>query len=180
MPANMKRQIAAMFLEMAKKKPVDKITVTDLVEACDISRQTFYYHFQDLLEVIEWLAQQALEKGLEASLGTSDPREAIRQFFAVVSCGHEIIPKLLQSRKRSYVEGLIVSGVRSYLQALAQRQVLDLGQQPEEREITLEFYTYGISGLIVHHSEGKTMDADLLSHHVCRLVFPEQPASAVG
>jgi AcrR family transcriptional regulator len=180
MSANMKRQIAAMYLEMAKKKPVDKITVTDLVEVCDISRQTFYYHFQDLLEVIEWLSQQALERCLEVSLKEEDPQEAIRQFFCVVADGREIIPKLLQSRKRSYVEGLIVAGVRRYLLALAQQQDLDLGQTPDQREITLEFYAYGISGLIVRHSEGKAMDPDLLSQQVYRLMSSDQPISAAG
>ena len=53
MPVNMKNMIADAFLAMTARKSVDKITVKDLVEACDISRQTFYYHFQDILEVIE-------------------------------------------------------------------------------------------------------------------------------
>lgn len=65
LPVNMKEAIAKAFMEISKTKSVDKITVKDLVEACHISRQTFYYHFQDILEVIEWSVEQAFERVLE-------------------------------------------------------------------------------------------------------------------
>ena len=54
MPANTKTMIAETFFNMAKGKSIDKITVTDLVERCKISRQTFYYHFKDIMDVLEW------------------------------------------------------------------------------------------------------------------------------
>lgn len=61
----MKAAIAGAFMEVSKTKSVDKITVKDLVETCHISRQTFYYHFRDILEVIEWFVQQIFEEVLE-------------------------------------------------------------------------------------------------------------------
>ena len=61
MAVNMKSMIAETFMALSKTKDVDKITVMDLVKACHISRQTFYYHFQDILEVIEWSMQQAFQ-----------------------------------------------------------------------------------------------------------------------
>lgn len=42
MPINMKALIAETFASLAQHKDIDKITVKDLVEACSISRQTFY------------------------------------------------------------------------------------------------------------------------------------------
>ena len=53
MPVNVKNLIAETFVRLSDEKNIDKITVKDIVEACGISRQAFYYHFQDLLEVIE-------------------------------------------------------------------------------------------------------------------------------
>ena len=55
MPADMKATIAEAFLSLLQYKDVDKITVKVLVETCHISRQTFYYHFKDIVDVIEWL-----------------------------------------------------------------------------------------------------------------------------
>ena len=82
MPVNVKRMIADTFLQLSKEKRVDKITVKDLVERCGISRQTFYYHFQDILEVIEWSVQQAFQALLARSLDSSDPEAVLRDFIA--------------------------------------------------------------------------------------------------
>ena len=57
MPSDMKERIAGKFAELTLEKSVDKITVKDIVEACHITRQTFYYHFQDLIDVIDWSLQ---------------------------------------------------------------------------------------------------------------------------
>ena len=73
MPVQFKPMIAEAFIRLSKQKNIDKITVKDLVEACGISRQTFYYHFQDILEVIEWSLDQAFSHLLEQSLAAEAP-----------------------------------------------------------------------------------------------------------
>ena len=54
MPKRTKEALIAAFLELIEEQEFDKITVTDLVERCDISRQTFYYHFDDIHQMLEW------------------------------------------------------------------------------------------------------------------------------
>ena len=36
------------------KKPLDKLTINDLTTDCGISRMTFYYHFKDIYDLVEW------------------------------------------------------------------------------------------------------------------------------
>ena len=73
MPADMKQMIAEALTKLLEHKRVDKITVKELVDACGISRQTFYYHFQDIMDVIEWLADRALQRAVAVSLAASTP-----------------------------------------------------------------------------------------------------------
>ena len=84
MPVNMKDTIAEAFLAMTARKSIDKITVKDLVEACHISRQTFYYHFQDIVEVIEWAFEQALDQALSRSLAADSAEEALRSLISKI------------------------------------------------------------------------------------------------
>ena len=42
-----KRLLADTLIELLAKRPLDKITVKELVATCHVNRQTFYYHFQD-------------------------------------------------------------------------------------------------------------------------------------
>lgn len=58
MPVDMKTIIANTFMDMFRQGNVDKITVKQLIDACHVSRQTFYYHFQDILHVMEWSIRQ--------------------------------------------------------------------------------------------------------------------------
>ena len=50
-----KRALAASLKKLAAKKPLDKITVIDITEDCGVNRQTFYYHFQDIFDLVEWI-----------------------------------------------------------------------------------------------------------------------------
>lgn len=49
-----KEALISAFHELILQEEFDKITVTDLVEKCEISRQTFYYHFGDIHNMLTW------------------------------------------------------------------------------------------------------------------------------
>lgn len=68
MPVDMKLLIAETFGKLAQRGNIDKITVKALIEECHISRQTFYYHFQDIMDVLEWSVRRQTQALLEQSL----------------------------------------------------------------------------------------------------------------
>ena len=45
--------IAYGLKELVKTKALNKITISDITEKCGINRQTFYYHFADMMDLIE-------------------------------------------------------------------------------------------------------------------------------
>lgn len=47
--------LAQALKKLMQKVPLDKISVQDLVDACDLNRKTFYYHFKDKQELICWI-----------------------------------------------------------------------------------------------------------------------------
>ena len=49
-----KRALVASLKDLLAEKPLDKITVTDLTEHCGVNRMTFYYHFKDIYDLVEW------------------------------------------------------------------------------------------------------------------------------
>ena len=50
-----KRVLASTLKEIAEKKSLSKITINDLTQACDVSRQTFYNNFKDIYDLVEWI-----------------------------------------------------------------------------------------------------------------------------
>ena len=54
MASSTKESFALALKKMMTVKPMEKITVKDLVEICGVNRQTFYYHFDDIYDLLEY------------------------------------------------------------------------------------------------------------------------------
>ncbi len=70
-----KNAIVETTVRLSQSRPINKITVRDIVEACGITRNTFYYHFHDIYEVLECAIEIELSNLREA--WGSDPHEAL-------------------------------------------------------------------------------------------------------
>lgn len=55
---NTKRTLSESLKKAMKKKPFQKITVSELIQDCDINRKTFYYHFEDIYDLLKWTLEQ--------------------------------------------------------------------------------------------------------------------------
>ena len=55
-----KQKIALALHQLMQERPVRKITVHDLMERTRMTRQSFYYHFQDIQDVLVWHCEQQL------------------------------------------------------------------------------------------------------------------------
>ena len=51
------KAIEESFIRLLNERPLDKITIKDIVDDCGISRNTFYYHFQDKYDLVNWIFQ---------------------------------------------------------------------------------------------------------------------------
>lgn len=80
MAVKTKEVILTALLELLEDHEIDKITVTDLVEKCQISRQTFYYHFEDLTQLYEWLFDSETSKILNEALTNKDWAQVVIQY----------------------------------------------------------------------------------------------------
>lgn len=65
-------QQAIMYsmLKLLQEKPIDKITVKDICELCEINRNTFYYYYSDIYQVLEELLRSETEKSLKKNKNT--------------------------------------------------------------------------------------------------------------
>lgn len=57
-----RRLIREAFLELLRRKPYEKITVTDIVALADINRSTFYAHYPDVRGLVEELVKDVLDR----------------------------------------------------------------------------------------------------------------------
>lgn len=60
-----KEIIIRTLFELLNEKPLAKITVKDIVERCGVNRNTFYYHFRDISDVVESALLREVDNAFE-------------------------------------------------------------------------------------------------------------------
>lgn len=139
-----KRKIADAYLELLKKKNVDKITIKDIVDKCGLTRQSFYYHFHDIFDLIEWLMNEKISAVSKETLKAKSFRGAVEYILNELFDKYDIIVSLLNSKERGTVEKILLKTARRYLIILYESSD-DLRLTRYELETALDFYSGAIS-----------------------------------
>ncbi len=63
---NTKKMLVDTLIQLLHKKPLSKITVSEIVNTCQINRKTFYYHFTDIYDLLEWHLNEKIQETLDA------------------------------------------------------------------------------------------------------------------
>ena len=66
MAVDTKELIAEAVKRLLMQKKVKKLTVKDIVDECSITRQTFYYHFEDIPDLLKWVLERGTDKMVES------------------------------------------------------------------------------------------------------------------
>ena len=114
-----KRALEDSLKRLLLQKPLTKITIADLTEDCGVSRMTFYYHFQDIYDLVEWACEEdagralannktadTWQVGLEnIMLAVRDNKPFIMNVYHCVSA--ERIQRFLQPVTFDLIEGVV-------------------------------------------------------------------------
>ena len=103
-----KAAIADTFMELLQEHTIDHITVKDLAEKCGINRQTFYYHFADIYDLMEWTLDNELKKFMERYAKTeTDWQEQLKKLFGFFRFRQQQVLHAYDSQNRMYYEQFI-------------------------------------------------------------------------
>lgn len=72
-----KKVISEAFWQLLEEKPYSKITVQNIVERCQISRNSFYYHFQDIPALVEYSIQEWTEQVIKNNCDFGSPSKCL-------------------------------------------------------------------------------------------------------
>ena len=71
------KAIANALKKLLAKRPLNKITISDIANECGINRMTFYYHYRDVYDLIECIANEELKGALEGKRTLADWQEEV-------------------------------------------------------------------------------------------------------
>lgn len=97
-----KRKIADSLVFVLNEKPLKKVTVKDIMSCENMNRQTFYYHFQDIYGVVEWMFREDFATKLAYDDGETI-EEWVEKAIDVVQENRAFYKRVLESIDRERV-----------------------------------------------------------------------------
>ncbi|MDD7391069.1 MAG: TetR/AcrR family transcriptional regulator [Lachnospiraceae bacterium] len=102
-----RKSIVNAFLELRSRKPIEKITVTELAELAMINKATFYKHYKDIYDLSESLENEMIASILrsirEPGKILSDPYELTMDIFHALTSQSQVLATLFSGSRRSYL-----------------------------------------------------------------------------
>lgn len=99
-----KQDLADTLKLLMTEKSFEQITIHDLTERCGIRRQTFYYHFKDIYDLLCWMFQQEITPLIEAHTGPSLWQDGLLQLFHYLDANRDVCLCALRSSGRDYLK----------------------------------------------------------------------------
>ena len=79
-----KRALEASLKKLLLRKPLNKITINDITEDCGVNRMTFYYHFKDIYDLVDWILVEDATEALEGHQDFETWSDAFRDMLEKV------------------------------------------------------------------------------------------------
>ena len=142
MPADLRDKIADTWIELARRKSPEKITVRDLVDTCGIARQTFYYYFNDILALTEYIMQRGRALTRQACSKAADAREAIRFYLDDTLLYASIGRKT--HRSEPHFNELSLENIRTLVRDMLSFGLVQASCSQEELDFVIDFFAAGM------------------------------------
>lgn len=148
MQKDTKKLISSTFVELLSSKPFDKITIKDIVDACGINRNTFYYYYSDIYDLLEEIFKKELNEIVESHKNTGSYVEGLIKVANVAYEHKKLINNMCSSRSYEYLENYMYKSCKHIMIDVVQRAAEGLDVPDEDIEFIASFYEYAFIGVI--------------------------------
>ena len=144
--------LSSTLLEMIDAMPLEQITVSSLARACGLSRQTFYYHFQTLDDLVAWTLHQEFLKAVKPVKSEGTFAGAMARMQAVLERVYEkraLVEKIARYSEMSRsLDDLLKQEMGIHIMRAVEEGSVGLGIAPQDRALIARFYTAGLLEII--------------------------------
>lgn len=144
-----KRALEQSLKNLLLKKPLTKITINDIAEDCGINRMTFYYHFKDIYDLVEWSCMEDARKALEENKTYDTWQHGFLQIFAAVLENKPFIMNVYRCVHQEQVEKYLKPLVDDLLLGVINEEAAGMTVREEDKDFIAQIYSYIFIGLML-------------------------------
>ncbi len=144
-----KRALEQSLKNLLLKKPLNKITISDITEDCGINRMTFYYHFKDIYDLVEWACMEDAAKALREKKTHDTWQEGLLQIYYAVRENKPFIMNVYRCVDREQVERYLKPLADRLLMDVVEEQAVGMTVREEDKAFIARVYSYAFVGLLL-------------------------------
>lgn len=146
-----KKAIIRTFLELLNEHSLDKITVKDIVESCGINRNTFYYYYKDIYDLIEDIFRIEIQSVRDNMEEGSSFYEELRFGVNLILENKSAFAHLYYSKSREFIEKYLNDVAGVFLQKYVEKTAAGLSITNERNiRFIYTWYRFSIVGVIIN------------------------------
>ena len=144
-----KEAIISAFVKQLNAKPFDKISVVDIAKLAGVSRNTFYYWYDDIYALVDDLFNQETQKIRQESLSFSSWMEGFLHATRFVSENRRAIYHLYNSISRNKLEAFLYDVTYTDISRVVESMGAETGASPGDMRDVAVFYSAALIGLAI-------------------------------
>ncbi len=165
-----------------EKKPLKKITISEIINDCDINRKTFYYHFEDLYDLLKWMLEQEAIEVVKSFDLLLDYQEAISFVINYVDENVHILSCAYDSMGREEMKRFFYKDFIGIVQGLIDSAIEDLqvSVPMDFKEFLGNLYTEALAGVLIEWiKDRKKYGRDKVLRYLSLIIKTSLPATLI-
>lgn len=148
-----KLQLAAALKILMAQKSMDKITIAELTSLCNIRRQSFYYHFEDIYDLLRWMIENEAISLLKQQEGALLWKEGLLQLFRYLEENRTVCLCALKSVGRDHLRRFFEADIYAIIHRTIEQLTENIGVHSNldsfvDVEMLTHFYVVALAGMI--------------------------------
>lgn len=156
-----KKAIIQTFLQLLEKESMDKITVKDIVDSCGINRNTFYYYYRDIYDLIDDIFESEKQRILADKKQYENWSDEIYNVAQIVFEYKKAISHIYYSKSRDVLEKYLFDSMELIIHNYVKENIDATGISDENIHFVCSFFSYSLVGLTLNWvREGMQTDSE--------------------
>ena len=124
-------------------------SIQDITDDCGISRMTFYYHFKDIYDLVEWACIEDAQKVLGENRHYDSWEKGLLDIFKAVRENKPFILNVYHSVSREQIETYLYQLTYQLMIDVVEEKAVSLRVSTEDKDFIADFYKYALVGLML-------------------------------
>lgn len=160
---NTKKMLGNALKKLMQKKPLNKISISEITSECGVNRKTFYYHFEDIYNLLMWVFDEEAVEVVKCFYSISDYEDAIYYVMDYVEKNDYLINCTLDAIGQEGMKRFFIKDFIEYNHQLIDNVENELNKKlPNDiKQFLIVYISEAIAGLLLDWIRGNThLDKD--------------------